>query len=86
MATNNSANLMEIDREAADQVEAAVSEAQRGDIPFSVGLLIEASQKELLSLSAMERTLDLLRESIDQRRRAIDQQEQMLRDLASSLG
>lgn len=83
MQTNEASDIATRAAEAAEGVEAAVSEGQRGDVPFSVGLLLEASQKELRSLDAMEQSLDSMREAIDQRRRAIDQQEELLRDLVS---
>ncbi len=83
MRTNEANDIATTANEAAQGVEAAVSEGQRGDVPFSVGLLLDASQKELRSLEAMEQSLDSIREAIDQRRRAIDQQEELLRDLAS---
>ena len=81
----NENDIVKMEVQAADGVEAAVSEGVRGDVPFSVGLLLEASQKELLSLEAMEQSLESIREAIEQRRRTIDQQEELLRDLASSM-
>jgi|RhiMetdeSRZDD1v2_1073273.scaffolds.fasta_scaffold332921_2 hypothetical protein len=70
---------------AAEQVEAAVAESDRGSSPFSIGLLLDAAQKERESLEAIEESIETLRLSLDQRRRAIDQQEEMLRDLSNSL-
>lgn len=70
---------------AAEGVEAALAEAERGSTPFSIGLLLDAAQKERESLDAIEESMETLRLSLDQRRRAIDQQEQILRDLSESL-
>ena len=70
---------------AADQVEAAIGEGQRGSSPFSIGLLLEAAQKERESLDAIEESMEMIRLSLAQRRRAIDQQEEALRDLSESL-
>ena len=70
---------------AADDVEAAVAETERSGSPFSIGLLLDAAQKERDSLEAIEQSIETLRLSLDQRRRAIDQQEDILRDLSDSL-
>jgi uncharacterized coiled-coil protein SlyX len=66
-------------------VEAALGEANRGSSPFSIGLLLEATQKERESLDAIEESMEALRLSLAQRRRTIDQQEEALRDLSDSL-
>ena len=70
---------------AADNVEAALAEADHSGSPFSIGLLLDAAQKERDSLEAIEQSIETLRLSLDQRRRAIDQQEEILRDLSASL-
>ena len=70
---------------AADEIEAALSEATRGSSPFSIGLLLEAAQKERKTLDAIEESLESLRISLEKRRRAIDQQEEALRDLSEAL-
>ena len=66
-------------------VQAALAERNGGGSPFSIGLLIDAAQKERESLEAIEQSIETLRLSLDQRRRAIDQQEEILRDLSDSL-
>jgi hypothetical protein len=81
--TDRESAILEAD--AADEIEAALSEATRGSSPFSIGLLLEAAQKERQSLDAIEESLDTLRISLDKRRRAIDQQEEALRDLSEAL-
>lgn len=71
---------------AADQEEAAIGEGQPGGSPFSIGLLLDAAQKERESLDAIEESMEMIRLSLAKRRRAIDQQEEALRDLSESLG
>jgi hypothetical protein len=86
MGSSNSINdAAELEAGAADGVEAALAESDRASPPFSIGLLLEAAQKERESLEAIEQSLDTLRLSLDQRRKAIDQQEEILRDLSDSL-
>ena len=75
-----------LETQAAEQVEAALGEGKRGSSPFSIGLLLEAAQKERESLDAIEESMEIIRLSLAQRRRAIDQQEEALRDLSESLG
>jgi hypothetical protein len=79
----NEAATFEAD--AADGVEAALGEGSGDNSPFSIGLLLEATQKERDSLEAIEESMDTLRLSLAQRRRAIDQQEEILRDLSKFL-
>ena len=74
-----------LEENAAGRVEAAVSEMNRDNSPFSIELLLAATEKERQSLDAIEEELEAIRRSLAQRRGAIDQQEEMLRDLAQSL-
>jgi hypothetical protein len=87
MSTNTNAinEAMSLEAEAAAGVEAALGEANRGSSPFSIGLLLDATQKERESLDAIEESMEALRLSLAQRRRTIDQQEEALRDLSDSL-
>ena len=87
MVTNNDAikEALSLEQDAADGVEAALGEADRGSSSFSIGLLLEATQKERDSLDAIEESMDALRLSLAHRRRAIDQQEEALRDLSDAL-
>lgn len=84
--TNYQPGVASIESEASDGIEAAVSEGRRGQVPFSIGLLLDATEKERESLDTIERSLESLRLSLDQRRRVLDQQEELLRDLVSSIG
>lgn len=79
----NEAAILEAD--AADGVEAALAESERSDRPFTIGLLLDAAQKERESLDAIEQSMETLRLSLAQRRRTIDQQEEILRDLSHAL-
>ena len=74
-----------LEEHAAGNVEAAVSESNRDNSPFSIELLLAATEKERQSLDLIEEDLQLLRSSLAQRRTAIDQQDEMLRDLSQSL-
>ena len=86
MAVTNQLDEAEIlERRAADEVEAALAESERGDRPFTIGLLLDAAEKERESLDAIEEGLETVRLALGQRRRAIDQQEEILRDLSRAL-
>jgi hypothetical protein len=74
-----------LEERAADDVEAAVSAMNRDNSPFSIGLLLDAAEKERESLDQIEADWETLRDSLAQRRSAIDQQQEMLRDLAHVL-
>ena len=80
-----STEALTLEENAASDVEAAVSELNRDNSPFSIELLLGATEKERQSLDAIEEDLEALRSSLAQRRSAIDQQDEMLRDLAHSL-
>lgn len=68
--------------ESADEVEAAVSEKDRGGPGVSLGLLLSAIEKERDSLELMEQGVDTLRDAIEQRRRALEMQQQVLLELS----
>jgi len=70
--------------EATEEVEAAVSEKDRGGPGVSAGLLLDAIEKERDSLDLMEQGLETLREAIEQRRRSLELQQQMLLELSES--
>lgn len=75
---------VQLGTEATEEVEAAVSEKNRGAPGVSVGLLLDAIEKERDSLELMERGIETLRESIEQRRRALELQQQVLLELSES--
>ena len=68
--------------ESAEEVEAAVTEKDRGGPGVSVGLLLDAIEKERDSLDLMERGVETLREALEQRRRSLELQQQVLLELS----
>ena len=74
-----------LEMEAADQVDAAKSEQSRGEPSISVGLLIDAIEKERDSLDLLEQGVETLRQSLEQRRRSLEQQKEILSELAQCL-
>lgn len=68
--------------ESAEGVEAAMTEKDRGGPAVSLGLLLEAIEKERASLELMEQGIETLREAIEQRRRSLEMQQQVLIELA----
>lgn len=68
--------------ESAEQVEAAMSEKDRGGPGVSLGLLLSAIEKERDSLELMEQGIETLREAIEQRRRSLEMQQQVLLELS----
>jgi methyl-accepting chemotaxis protein len=70
--------------EATEEVEAAVTEKDRGGPGVSVGLLLDALEKERDSLDLMEQGVETLREAIEQRRRSLELQQQVLLELSES--
>lgn len=68
--------------EATEEVEAAMSEKDRGGPAVSIGLLLDAIKKERDSLELMEQGVDTLRDALEQRRRSLELQEQVLLELA----
>lgn len=75
---------VQLEAESAGQVEAAVSEKDRGGPGVSLGLLLDAIEKERDSLDLMEQGVETLRDSIEQRRRALELQQQVLLELSES--
>lgn len=68
--------------ESAERVEAALSEKDRGGPAVSMGLLLDALEKERDSLELMEQGVETLREAIEQRRRSLELQQQVLLELS----
>lgn len=85
MNTNSINDAMTLRSEAANEGEAGVVEGHRGNAPFTIELLLNATQRERESLEAFEEGINTLLLSLEQRRRVIDQQEEILRDLSQSL-
>jgi hypothetical protein len=70
--------------ESAEEVEAALTEKDRGGPGVSVGLLLDALEKERDSLDLMERGVETLREAIEQRRHSLELQHQVLLEFSES--
>ena len=70
--------------ESAEGVEAALSEKDRGGPGVSMGLLLDAIEKERDSLELMEQGIETLRDAIEQRRRSLELQQQVLLDLSEN--
>lgn len=68
--------------ESAEEVEAAMSEKDRGGPGVSLGLLLSAIEKERDSLELMEQGIETLRDAIEQRRRSLEMQQQVLLELS----
>ena len=77
-------DAVRIEAEAVEGVDAAQAEQQRGEPRVSIGLLIEAVEKEKQSLDVLEESLDAIRVSLEDRRRALDKQQELLGDLVRS--
>ncbi len=76
---------IEAGAEAAEGVNAAQAEQERGQPDVSVGLLIKAMERERESLDLLVQGFDALRQSFEERRRALEQQEEILNELADHL-
>ena len=73
---------VQLGAEATEEVEAAITEKDRGGPGVSIGLLLDALEKERDSLELMEQGVETLRESIEQRRRSLELQQQVLLELS----
>ena len=71
--------------EAAEEVDAAHSEHSRGAESVSIGLLLDAIEKERKSLDLLEQGVETLRQSLEQRRRSLEQQQEILTKLSNCL-
>ncbi len=71
--------------EAAENVEAAEVEQQRGATSISLDLLIKAVRKEREGLDKLEQGIDALRDSLEERRHALDRQDEILEQLVIQL-
>lgn len=85
-AENAMLGAMQLQAEAAEELDAARAEQERGAPFASLGLLRDALRKEREALDLQERALEQQREAIEERRRALDREEQILDDLLSQSG
>jgi hypothetical protein len=71
--------------ESAEEVQAAVSESDRGGPAVSIGLLLSAIEKERDSLDMLEQGVNTFQQALEQRRHALDLQQQVLLELSEHL-
>lgn len=71
--------------EAAEEVDAAESEQSRGAPSVSIGLLLDAIEKERASLDLLEQGVETLRQSLEHRRKSLEQQQEILTNLSKCL-
>lgn len=71
--------------ESAEEVQAALSEKDRGGPKVSLGLLHSAIEKERDSLDLMEQGIETLRQAVEDRRRSLELQQQVLLELAECM-
>jgi hypothetical protein len=74
-----------IEAESNDEVEAARVEQQRGQSTLSLGLLLEAIEKERASLNLLDEGVETLRQAVEDRRKALEQQQEILHELVESM-
>jgi hypothetical protein len=74
-----------IEGESNDEVEAARVEQQRGQSSLSLGLLVEAIEKERASLDLLDQGVETLRQAVEDRRKALDQQQEILQELVGEM-
>ncbi|HKZ77801.1 MAG TPA: hypothetical protein VJ124_05710 [Pyrinomonadaceae bacterium] len=74
-----------IESEAAESVQAAEAEQQRGEPELSLGLLSQAIERERDSLDLFEEGMETLRQALQDRRRALEQQQNILNQLVGDL-
>ena len=84
-SVENVESAVALEIEVSDQVDAAKSEQSRGEGSLSVGLLMDAIEKERDSLDLLEQGVETLRQSLEQRRRSLEQQQEILTELADCL-
>ena len=74
-----------LEKESAEEVQAAVSEKDRGGPGVSLGLLLSAIEKERDSLDLMEQGVETLKQAIEDRRRSLELQQQVLLELSDGV-
>ena len=74
-----------LESESAEEVQAAVSEKDRGGPRVSLGLLLSAIEKERASLDLMEQGIETLGQALEERRRSLELQQQVLLELSECI-
>jgi hypothetical protein len=79
MASTTDSISLELD------TDEGLSMGNHEDVPFSIGLLLDATEKEQKNLILIEDCMRDLESALRARRRSINEQRELLRDLAESL-
>ena len=74
-----------LESESAEEVQAAISEKDRGGPGVSIGLLLSALEKERDSLELMEQAVETFRQGLEARRHSIELQQQVLLELSDTI-
>ena len=78
-------DVVALESESTDEVQAAISEKDRGGPGVSVGLLLGAIEKERDSLDLMEQAVETFRQALEERRHSLELQQQVLLELSDTI-
>ncbi len=78
-------DVVALESESTEEVQAAISEKDRGGPGVSIGLLLGAIEKERDSLELMEQTIETFRQAIAERRHSLELQQQVLLELSDTI-
>ena len=78
-------DVVALESESTDEVQAAISEKDRGGPGVSIGLLLSAIEKERDSLDLMEQAVETFRQALDERRHSLELQQQVLLELSDTI-
>ncbi len=78
-------DVVALESESTEEVQAAISEKDRGGPGVSIGLLLGAIEKERDSLELMEQAVETFRLAFEQRRHSLELQQQMLLELSDTI-
>ena len=78
-------DVVALESESAEEVQAAISEKDRGGPGVSIGLLMSAIEKERDSLELMEQAVETFRHALEERRHSLELQQQVLLELSDTI-
>ena len=78
-------DVVALESESTEEVQAAISEKDRGGPGVSIGLLLGAIEKERDSLDLMEQAVQTLHQAIEERRHSLELQQQVLLELSDTI-
>ena len=78
-------DVVALETESNEEVQAAISEKDRGGPGVSIGLLLSAIEKERDSLDLMEQTVETFRRALEERRHSLELQQQVLLELSDTI-